>query len=306
MSHEDVTVDGPKSTSHGRRLVAVGDVELCAEPFGNPGDPTLLLISGSSSPMDAYHPLFCEQLVAGGRHVIRYDNRDTGESTSYPAGRPGYGFDDIVADAIGLLDALEVGDVHVAGGSMGGAVARALALGQPERVRSLTLISSTPLAPGDPRDPTLPGPTEKFRAFAGAERPEPDWTDRDAYVDNYALWDRQYAGTRYFDDSESRAYAGHVFDRTRDIHAASLNHGLAERGSTAIRSRHAEIDCPVLVIHGTADPVLPFRHAEVLVEELPNAELLALPGVGHQLLPREFWPTVVSAILTVTGGPRGA
>ncbi|HET7683161.1 MAG TPA: alpha/beta hydrolase, partial [Marmoricola sp.] len=177
---------------------------------------------------------------------------------------------------------------------------------RPERVRSLTLISSTPPAPGDPRDPTLPGPTAEFLSFAGAQRPEPDWTDRAAYVENYVRWDRQYAGERYFDEAESRAYAGHVFDRTRDIHAASVNHGVAERGSTAIRSRHAEIECPVLVIHGTAGPILPFRHAEVLVEELPNAELLALPGVGHQLLPRKWWPTVVPAILAVTEGPRGA
>jgi pimeloyl-ACP methyl ester carboxylesterase len=298
---EEVTVTAAEPPGSGRRLLEVGDVELCTESFGKRSDPALLLISGTSGPMDAWDARFCRLLAAGGRYVIRYDNRDTGESTSYPPGRPGYGFDDIVGDAVAVLDGLAVSAVHVAGGSLGGAVARAMALRQPQRVRSLTLVSSTPLAPGDPRDPTLPPPTEEFLAFAKAERPEPDWSDRRAYVDNYVLWDRQCASPRYFDEAASREYAGRVFDRTRDIHAASVNHGLADPGNTSVRARHAEIGCPVLVIHGTEDPILPFRHGEVLAEELPSARLLPLPGVGHQLLPRELWPTVGSAILEHTG-----
>ncbi len=288
------------SESNGRRMVALGDVVLCAETFGASGDPAILLIAGSSGPMDAWDEEFCRQLADGGRYVIRYDNRDTGASTTYPPGHPPYGFDDLVADAIALLDALEVAPVHVAGGSLGGAVTRAIALLQPERVRTLTLVYSTPLAPGDPRDPALPSPTPEFLEFAGQERPEPDWTDRESYVENYVLWDRQCAGPDYFDEETSRAYARQVFDRTRDVHAASINHGAADPGHTPIRSRHAELTLPVLVIHGTADPILPFGHAEVLVRELPNARLVPLPGVGHQLLPRDVWPVVVPAILEHT------
>jgi pimeloyl-ACP methyl ester carboxylesterase len=288
------------ASSTGKRMIRIGDVELCVEPFGSPGHPAVLLIAGTSNPMDAYDAGFCSLLAEGGRYVIRYDSRDTGESTSCPAGRPDYGFDDMVADAIGILDGLDVGPVHVAGGSLGGAVARAIALEQPERVRSLILMSSTPLAPGDPRDPALPPPTPEFRAFAGEERPELDWSDRRAYAENYVLWDRHCAAPRYFDEEESRAYAGQVFDRSRDIHAASVNHSSADPGTTPVRSRHAEITAPVLVIHGTEDPILPYRHAEVLTDELPNARLLALPGVGHQNLPRALWPTVVTAILEHT------
>src|SRR3954452_97212 len=266
----------------GRRLVPVNDVVLCADSFGDATDPSLLLIGGTSNPMDAWHPHFCAMLAAGGRHVIRYDNRDTGESTSCPAGRPTYGFDDLVRDAVGLLDALGAEPVHLAGVSMGGAVARAIALQQPERVRSLTLFSSTPRGPGDPQDPSLPPPTAAFIESASARRPPPDWADRESYVDNYVLWDRACSGSRYFDEAQSREYAGHVFDRTRDLHAASVNHGAADPGSTPIRSRHAEIRCPVLVLHGTEAPILPFEHAEVLTRELPRARLVALPGVGHQ------------------------
>jgi pimeloyl-ACP methyl ester carboxylesterase len=288
--------------TNGMRLLPVGDVTLCVETFGEHGDPSLLLIAGTSGPMDGWDAGFCQLLAEGGRYVIRYDSRDTGQSTSYPPGDPPYAFDDFVDDAIGLLDALDVERFHVAGGSLGGAVARALALRQPARVQSLTLLSSTPLAPGDPRDPTLPPPTPEFLAFVGTERPEPNWADRQAYIDNYALWDRQFAGPDYFDEVEAREYAGRVFDRTLDIHAASVNHSSAGRGTTQLRARHAEITQPVLVIHGTADPILPFRHAEVLAQELPNARLLALPGVGHQLLPHDLWPTVATAILDHTGG----
>jgi pimeloyl-ACP methyl ester carboxylesterase len=225
-------MDTANGQSNGKRLLPVGDVTLCVETFGEQRDPALLLIAGTSGPMDGWDAGFCQLLATGGRYVIRYDNRDTGQSTSYPPGEPPYEFDDFVDDAIGLLDALGVGKFHVAGGSLGGAVARALALSQPTRVQSLTLLSSTPLAPGDPRDPTLPPPTPEFLTFAGAERPAPDWGDRQAYIDNYALWDRQYAGAAYFDEDEARAYAGRVYDRTVDIHAASINHSSAGRGST--------------------------------------------------------------------------
>jgi len=286
--------------SNGKRSVQVAEVILCAETFGVGSDPALLLIAGTSGPMDAWDSHFCQSLADGGRYVIRYDNRDTGASTSYPPGRPGYSFDDLVGDAIALLESLDVGSVHVVGGSLGGAVARAIALCQPQRVKTLTLISSTPLSPGDPRDDELPPPTSELLEFFAAERPEPDWSDRQAYVDNYVLWDRQFAGARYFNEKESREYAGRVFDRTVDIHAASVNHGAADTGTTPVRSRHAEITAPVLVIHGSEDPILPLRHAEVLTQEIPNTRLLTLHGVGHQLLPRALWPTVVSAILKHT------
>jgi len=123
---------------------------------------------------------------------------------------------------------------------------------------------------------------------------------------NYVLWDRACAGPRYFDEDESRAYAGRVFDRTVDIHAASVNHSAAGRGTTPIRPRHGEIAAPTLVVHGTADPILPFKHAEVLAAEIKGARLIALDGVGHQLLPRELWPTAVAAILEHTAGAAAA
>ena len=82
--------------------------------------------------------------------VVRYDNRDTGGSTSYPPGEPGYTGDDLVADAAALLAVLGVGRAHVVGQSMGGALAQLLALDHPERVASLTLVATSPAGPAIP------------------------------------------------------------------------------------------------------------------------------------------------------------
>ena len=76
----------------------------------------------------------CERIAAGGRFVIRYDQRDTGRSTSFPVGRPGYAMSDLAADAVGILDALRVQEAHVVGRSMSGGTALFLAVDHPDRV----------------------------------------------------------------------------------------------------------------------------------------------------------------------------
>src|SRR4051812_16557683 len=106
------------------RLVEANGVSLCVETFGEPVDPSLLLIMGSSASMDWWEDELCERLAAGSRFVIRYDQRDTGRSVTYEPGAPQYTLNDLVADAVGLLDSLGVATAHVVGMSMGGAVAQ--------------------------------------------------------------------------------------------------------------------------------------------------------------------------------------
>jgi len=97
--------------------------------------------------MDWWEEEFCQRLAAGGRFVIRYDHRDTGRSVSYPAGAPGYTGADLAADVTGVLDALGRRSAHLAGISMGGALAQQVALAHPGRVDSLVLISTSPAVP---------------------------------------------------------------------------------------------------------------------------------------------------------------
>ena len=135
--------------------VEINDAELCFETFGAAAHPAVLLIAGGASSMDRWEQPFCERLAAAGRFVIRYDHRDTGGSTTYPPGRPGYTGDDLIADALALLDHLGVARAHFVGISMGAAIIQRIAVDHPGRVLSITLMSTSPAGPGErdlPRD----------------------------------------------------------------------------------------------------------------------------------------------------------
>jgi pimeloyl-ACP methyl ester carboxylesterase len=282
----------------GETILQVNGVALCAETFGDPADPALLLIGGSSSSMDWWEDGFCERLAAGRRFVIRFDHRDTGRSVAYPPGAPGYGSDDLIADAVGVLDALDTATAHVVGISMGGAIAQLVALDHPARVASLPLISPSPGAPG-PDDPDLPTMSEETIAEFAVD--EPDWSDRDAVIDYLLHLARVSASpSRPFEEAEFRDLAGRVFDRTTNIESSMKNHEILD-GGDRWRERLAGLSVPTLVIHGTDDPVLPYGNALALAREIPGARLVTLEGTGHEL-PRASWDVVVPAILEHTAG----
>ncbi len=237
----------------------------------------------------------CERLAAGGHFVIRYDHRDTGRSVAYERGAPGYGLRDLAADAVGLLDTLGVARVHLVGMSLGGWIGQLLALDHPDRIASLTLISTRPVGPG-PNDPDLPELTEEILAVFSEEAPDPDWCDRAAVIEYIVEGGRPFAASsRPYDDAGVREIAGRVFDRTTDIAASMTNHFVIE-GGEAWRARLAEVAAPTLVLHGTEDPLFPYGNAVVLEREIPGARLIALEGTGHEL-PRAAWEIVVPAIL---------
>lgn len=255
--------------------------------FGSPADPAVLLIAGIGSSMDWWEPEFCRSLA--GRFVIRYDHRDTGDAPSYPPGRPGYTGDDLVTDAVAVLDEVEVAAAHVVGLSMGGALAQLVTLDHPDRVLSLTAISTTAGA----GDPDLPGPSSL------AEVPDPDWADDKAMV-SYFVESQRALAVAPFDEAEVRAVAAIAVSRTKNHESSQKNH-LAAAGSGSWRHRLGEIAVPALVIHGDHDPLFPLPHAEALAREIPGARLVVLPGTGHEF-PRRNWPRVVPEILALTSG----
>ena len=285
----------------GHRIIEVNGVDLCVDTAGDAADPAILLIGGMGSSMDWWEEEFCQRLAAGGRFVIRYDHRDTGRSVSYPAGAPGYTGADLAADAAGVLDALGRRSAHLAGISMGGALAQQVALARPERADSLVLISTSPAVPGGPGRAELPPMSEDLRAYFAAEVPLPDWTERTAVIDYLVGYERQLEAAEYFDEAHVRALVERIVDRTNDVAASVMNHALAEEGELP-RGRLDDITAPTLVIHGTADPLFPYGHAEALAREIPHAELLPLEGVGHQMPPRAWWTSVIAAMLRHTSG----
>jgi pimeloyl-ACP methyl ester carboxylesterase len=258
---------------------------MSVSTFGSPADPAVLLIHGAGASMDWWPPSFCELLA--GRFVIRYDHRDTGDAPSYPPGQPGYTGTDLVTDAITVLDSLSVAAAHVVGISMGGALAQVLTLDHPDRVLSLTAISTSAGA----GDPDLPGmvPVE----FP----PEPDWTDRDAVVE-YLVASQRALSAEPFDEREVREIATLAVARTTNQESSQKNHYATTDESGPWRHRLPEITVPTLVLHGDSDPLFPLPHGEALAREIPGARLVVLPNTGHEF-PSRNWPLAAKEILKI-------
>lgn len=269
------------------------------ETFGNQSDQAILLIAGAASSMDWWEDDFCRRLADAGRFVIRYDLRDTGRSTSFEVGAPSYTGEDLLADAVALLAALGVPSAHVVGISMGGGIAQRLAVQHPKLVTTLTLMSTSPGGPGGPSNPDLPPMAEHIAAIFSEPQPEPDWSDRQAVIQQFVDGERGFSGSIPVDEERIRVTAGRAFDRTNNVAASQTNHWILE-GGESIRPRLGEITAPALVLHGTEDPLFPIGHGEVLSREIPRAYLVPVEGMGHQMPPPETWDVVVTAILEHT------
>jgi pimeloyl-ACP methyl ester carboxylesterase len=274
------------------RMIEANGVELCTEPFGDPGDPPILLVMGTGASMLWWEEGFCRMLAGGGRFVIRYDHRDTGRSGTYEPGRPGYTGGDLVADAAGVLDAYDIPAAHVVGESAGGALAQLLALDHPDRVRSLVLISTSRAVPGGR---PLPPSTAEFGRWMSTA--QVDWSDTGSVIDYMVGYMRVVAGRRPFDEAAARDFVRRDIERARDYPALQNHDRLTDDDRVA--ASLAAIAAPTLVIHGTADPMFPVEHGEALAEEIPGARLLRLEGAGHGV-ERADWEPIVRAIVEQT------
>jgi pimeloyl-ACP methyl ester carboxylesterase len=272
------------------RIIEARGIRLCTEPFGEPTDPPILLVMGLGASMLWWDEEFCRSLADGGRLVIRYDHRDTGRSTTYEPGRPGYNGADLVADAAGVLDAYGLGSAHVVGVSAGGAMAQILALDFADRILSLVLISTSPAIPVD-RD--LPPPTDDFGRFVAEA--EVDWSDRESVIEYLVGYSRLLAGGhRPFDEAACRDFVRRDLERADNV-ASLQNHDVIAHADPP-HSPLSSIAMPTLVIHGTADPIFTLAHGHVLAEEIPGATLVPIDGAGHGV-DQADWPIIVPAIL---------
>lgn len=276
------------------RAIRADGVELATEGFGDVGSAPVLLIMGGMASMLWWPDAFCERLASHGRHVIRYDNRDTGRSTKYPVGEPGYIFDDMVEDAFRVLDGYAIPAAHIVGMSLGAMIGQVAALKHPSRVLSLTAISSTPVGTETSH---LPQFSEAFLARMEAAE-KVDWSDRTEVIASMVEDSRVLAGTAHaFDAAKIRAFIERDYDRAGSYLSAT-NHGTLKIGD-AWRGRLSEMKAPLLVIHGTADPVYPIEHGQVLAEAVAGARLVRLNGGGHELH-EAHWAAIIAAIVEHT------
>ncbi|NKB99125.1 MAG: alpha/beta fold hydrolase [Pseudomonadales bacterium] len=280
-------------------------IDICTDSFGNPKDPAILLIMGASASMLMWEENFCDALVEGGRFVIRFDNRDVGRSTCCPVGEPNYSMQDMADDAVAVLDHYEIGRAHVVGASMGGMITQLVGINHAKRALTLIPIMSSPdpaavtdaMAGKETRyNLSPPSPAVIAAASAGASL---DFSDRAAVLENRLEMFRVTTGSAYpYDEASRRVLFGREIDRANNF-ASSQNHALVVGLTDRWHDRLTTIQIPTLVIHGTEDPILPFDHGEAIAESIPEAKLLPMPGVGHELPDQEV-DKVVRAILDFT------
>jgi pimeloyl-ACP methyl ester carboxylesterase len=276
------------------RAIRVDGVEIATEPFGDPAHVPVLLIMGVTASMLWWPQAFCERLASHGRYVIRYDHRDTGLSTKYAPGAPSYTFDDMVDDAVRVLDGYGISAAHIAGMSMGGMIGQLAALKHPSRVLSLTAISTSPVGMDTSH---LPGSSEAYRKHSAAGEGV-DWSDRTQAIAFMIEDSRALAGTaRRFEEAGVRAFVERDYDRSGGYLNAT-NHFILKGGEERTYQLH-KMKAPLLVIHGTADPLFPVEHGVALSQAVAGATLVRIEGGGHELHSAD-WPTIIGAIIKHT------
>ncbi|MBX3092935.1 MAG: alpha/beta hydrolase [Cryobacterium sp.] len=260
-------------------------VRLWTESFGDPSGPCILLIMAAYWQGIAWPDSFCRRLADAGYHVIRYDHRDTGESTLVDYEQNAYSLVDLADDAVRVLGAHGVERAHLLGGSMGGMIAQELALKHPDRVLSLISYASTPLshsyaagtAPAE-----LPGPDEvAWGAFTTVAGPGVQPT-REQYATGWTDFSRGVIGSATaFDEAATRELHERSFDRTTDA-SRVWNHMTATVGTPDRVDRLPGLVVPTLVVHGSEDHVVPVSHGHATAELIPHATLTVIDGLGHQ------------------------
>jgi pimeloyl-ACP methyl ester carboxylesterase len=241
-----------------------GEVEIHWLRAGDPAGEPVLLIMGLTGSHRDWHRLVPHLQDCD---VVLFDNRGTGKSS-------GVGglltMDDMVRDAVAVLDAASLRAAHVHGTSMGGMIAQHLALTHRNRVRSLMLSATTPGGMLD-KPPWRMLAATALRPIIGAER---TWPLVAPMV--YSERTRLGAPERVKEDL-----------RIRSEHATSPKTTVAQMAAIArhdTRKRlHELAGLPVTVMHGDLDRLVPLSHGEALARGIPGARFVLLEGSAHIL-----------------------
>ncbi|MGA2952545.1 MAG: alpha/beta hydrolase [Caulobacteraceae bacterium] len=273
---------------------------------GKDGDEPILLIMGLGGQMTLWRQPFLDKLAAKGYRVIRFDNRDVGLSekleslgppdmgavvAAYASGQlapAAYDLSDMAADAAGVLSALGIERAHIVGASMGGMIAQLVAADYPERTLSLTSIMSTT------GNRALPPAKPEAMAVLNTPAPNPH-EDMEGYLASALASARVIGSPGYpVNEAEHRAFAASNVQRSY-YPVGFLRQYAAVLASPDRRPKLATITAPSLVIHGEADPLVPVEAGKDTAANIPGAELLLVPGMGHDL-PPALYDTIVEAI----------
>ena len=260
----------------------------------SPHLPVVLLIMGLGMQLVAWPPGLVRGVINSGYRVIRFDNRDIGLSQKFDQlGVPNvmwqglkyklgmnikapYSLHDMALDAVGVLDALKIERAHVVGVSMGGMVAQRVALLAPQRCLSLTSIMSSSGARG------LPSARPEITRLMFS-RPADDSIE--AAIDRSVKMFKAIGSPGFPMDHEDRR-AGVAYSVKRSYYPQGiLRQMMAILADGARAAELTNITTPTLVVHGKADPLVPYACGEDTSRRIPGAKLVGIEGMGHDLPP---------------------
>ncbi|MEJ2716899.1 MAG: alpha/beta fold hydrolase [Deltaproteobacteria bacterium] len=284
--------------------ITPNNIEICYETFGQEDKaPPIILISGAGLQMLGWPDEFCRMLAARGHRVIRFDNRDTGQSTilkHLPAPAPWrvalmhkigfrvsppYTLEAMAGDLVHLLDTLGVQRPHLVGISLGGMIAQVVAINSGERVTSLTCIATSARNSRH----TMPKISTVLKIMRS---PRPG---RQGYIDwNIGLVRAVGGAAAEGPDDYLREIAGRMFDR--GIHHEGMRRQVcAVYAAPDRRPALKRVAAPTLVIHGADDPLIHPEAGKEIAEAIPGARFCVIEGLGHGIL-RPVWPQLSELI----------
>jgi len=255
---------------------------IAFDTFGDPDAPPMVIIQGFSAQRIGWPTRFCEALADRGFRVVRFDNRDVGQSQHYPAG--GYALTDLAHDTLALLDDLGLKSAHLVGQSMGGMIAQLAVAIDPTRARSLGLLYTT-------------ASTRHFvnadDAVARLETAVP--STRDEFIAAYLVNEANCASTAYPQDTAWIAeLGGQMWDRGVDPGGVNRQLEALLAFPDVIRSAET-IAVPTAIVAGDVDRLISFHASEELHAAIPDSTLTIFPGMGHEV-PEPLWPQIIAII----------
>jgi pimeloyl-ACP methyl ester carboxylesterase len=305
-----VSAKRPSEKTCAIRTFHVNGVELRTQAFGDPAAPAVLLIMGANASMKRWPESVCRRIADEGRYVIRYDNRDTGRSSAFAPGKPDYDIRDLAKDASAVLDAYRIDRAHMVGFSLGGQIAQHLAIWHGARVLSAFIFASSPdpsaiaaAATGLSRDrKSLSPPAQKVMELIQLLA-SVNWNNETEAIDAWVREDLMLLGYGdVADEQASRANLTEIVREARNLLSHRLNHPMAVAATPPWRERLSDILAPVLVFHGTDDACFPIDHGRALANEIRNARLVEVEGMGHVLsLSSPFWALFTETLIEHTG-----
>jgi pimeloyl-ACP methyl ester carboxylesterase len=294
------------------RYADAGDVQLAYQSVGYERDPVLLLVMGLGGQLINWPDEVVTSLCEQGFRVVRFDNRDAGlsrwkqapvrrnlvyEVIRYRLGLPvdsAYSLRDMAGDALKLMDALNVQRFHVLGASMGGMIAQHLADLEPQRVLTLTLVMTSSGAAG------LPAPRPELMELLSRREAK----DREQALEQQADLLSALSSPLVPDDRKL------LLQQAEESYDRAFNPEGVKRQLIAILAETSRVELlnrlhvPTLVVHGTADPLLPVMHGVHVAAHIKGSELKLIPGLAHRFQ-EAFKQPILSAVLPHLQAHRG-